>query len=239
MRIKWLLIAISTIAIVSLIFPITFVAADSLVTNMNSAQNSGQTWLEHIISISPEESHSWAGAYLKNGQTCYDLNGDPDAYLFAIDNNGIVGHVIVGGANYGFPVFEAGESAPHQIPSAQLIQSTVEKSLGLVVNLNDIGKPIKLLYLGVDSLFVLHNINGNLIATNLIFGKSERYSNLKSYLAAPSEYLAHKLSVDNATSSNIGPLWPSHVEFTEMYYYRDDNNGQTQCGPRYNQKVWK
>ncbi len=117
---RTLLLILTTILLVSsLLMPgVSFAASNQTTGNeVDLAQKAGQAWLDRIAQRN-HEPLEWLGALLTQPQVCYDLKGKPNAYMFAIENNGIVGHIIVGSSAYGFPIFEAGEAAPSSIPSA-------------------------------------------------------------------------------------------------------------------------
>jgi hypothetical protein len=76
------------------------------------AQDSGQVWLDSTVELTGEPTE-WVGARLTTPQVCYDLKGEPDAYMFAIENDGeVVGYIIVGSSDYGYPMLEAAPGAP-------------------------------------------------------------------------------------------------------------------------------
>lgn len=123
------------------------------------AQDAGQAWLDRIAATFPEPAE-WKGAHLAAPQVYYNLKGESNAYMFAMENDGVVGHIIVGSSAYGYPVFEAGEAAPPSIPTADEVKSSIERDLGLKIAKESIGEPSCLLYLGVDELYAVYNIEG-------------------------------------------------------------------------------
>jgi len=129
------------------------------------AQQAGQVWLDSTVALTGEPQE-WIGACLTAPQVCYNLKGDLNAYIFAIENNGeVVGYIIVGSSAYGYPVFEAGDGAPPSIPSADGVKSTLERELGLKVE--EIGNPTRLLLLGWDKLFAVYQVDRQEVAVDL------------------------------------------------------------------------
>jgi hypothetical protein len=115
-----------------LLVPSVGFAAENQVAkkDVSLAQEAGQAWLDRTVKLVGEPTE-WIGAHLTTPQACYDLNGQINAYMFAIENNGIVGHIIVGSSAYGYPVFEAGEAAPPSTPSTNAVKSILESDLAL------------------------------------------------------------------------------------------------------------
>jgi hypothetical protein len=118
---------------------VTFAAGGK--KEVNLAQEAGQDWLDSTVAVTGEPLE-WINARLTNPQVYYDLEGKPNAYMFAIENNGeVVGYIIVGSSDYGYAMFEAGDVPPLSIPSADKVKSTLKRDLGLDVA--SIGRPTR------------------------------------------------------------------------------------------------
>lgn len=97
------------------------------------AQEAGQAWLDTTVTLTGEPV-KWAGALLTAPQVCYDLKGKANAYMFTIENDGeVVGYIIVGSSDYGYPMFEAADVPPPAIPSGDKVKSILARDLGLKV----------------------------------------------------------------------------------------------------------
>lgn len=218
-----------TLALTLLLTGVAF--ADGGKNEVVLAQEAGQAWLYSTVEITGEP-REWIGAHLTTPQVCYDLKGKPNAYMFAMENDGeVVGYVIVGSSDYGYPVFEAADVPPPSIPSADKGKSILERDLGLKVE--KIGKPSRLLYLGFDNLYAVYQAGQQDVAVNLKFDSAIPAANLKAAMPSPEEYKANKKATGEAVSELLGggdynllSLPPSGDESLEMEYYCG-------CGPCY------
>jgi len=208
------------------------------------AQEAGQAWLDRTVAIGGEPLE-WIGAHLTTPQVCYDLKGKPNAYMFAIENNGeIVGYMIVGSSAYGYPMLEAADVPPPSIPSADESKSILERDLGLKVE--KLGKPTRLLYLGFDNLFAVYQAGGQELAVNLKFDFAIPASDLTATMPSPEDYRANKESMaeakpellDSSSSQSLvmprGYAWvsptghndPSNSWGYESYAYDDNTDSR-------------
>lgn len=190
------------------------------------AQDAGQAWLDRIAATFPEPAE-WKGAHLAAPQVYYNLKGESNAYMFAMENDGVVGHIIVGSSAYGYPVFEAGEAAPPSIPTADEVKSSIERDLGLKIAKESIGEPSCLLYLGIDKLYAIYEVEGQTIGVNLISERATLASNLKSYMPSPEEYKAAKKEAKGSKPLSLRSSGYNCLE--EMEYYREGD--RKWCGP--------
>jgi hypothetical protein len=167
------------------------------------AQDAGQAWLDSTVAVMGEPVE-WVGARLTTPQVYYDLKGNPDAYMFAIESNGeVVGYIIIGSSDYGYAMFEAGGVPPLSIPSADQVKSTLKRDLGLDVA--SIGGPARLLYLGFDNLFAVYEAGGQEVAVDLKFDFAMTVSNLTAIAAMPSpeEYKANMEAAEQAKREEL------------------------------------
>ena len=152
-----------------------------------AAKGAGEAWLQKISLLSDELS-AWRGATLGSPQAFYGLDGQINSYLFAIEGQGgVVGHVLVGSAAYGYPIFEAGANPPPQIPTAAEARAALA-SVGLAVTQAQVSSPARLLHLGVDQLYALYEINSEGIAINLASQKAFEAAELKMGMFIPEGY---------------------------------------------------
>jgi|GEM_PF-1413655 len=195
------------------------------------ANQSGQSFVNHMTETNSNLSN-WKGAILTNIQPYRDLTSTIDAYMFAISkDNIVVGHVLVGSSLYNYDIFEGGDSAPPTIPTNSNIVISVQKSLGIDVIEKSVGNPISLLYLGIDQLYGLYNINGELIGINLEYGDAVKLSAMKSGLTSPVEYKNNQSEANSALASEaltVSSMYTSN--FLIMGYYSEQPN-QIWCGP--------
>ena len=107
----------------------------------------------------------------------------------------------------------------------------MQKSLGIDVIEKSVGNPISLLYLGIDQLYGLYNINGELIGINLEYGDAVKLSAMKSGLTSPVEYKNNQSEANSALASEaltVSSMYTSN--FLIMGYYSEQPN-QIWCGP--------
>jgi len=216
-----------------LLTSLTFAAGGK--KEVNLAQESGQAWLDSTVAVigEPEE---WVGAQLTAPQVCYDLKGKPNAYMFAIENDGVVvGYIIVGSADYGYPMFEAADVPPPAVPSADEVKSTLKRDLGLDVA--SIGRPTRLLYLGFDNLFAVYQAGRQEVAVDLKFDFAVPASNLKAAIPSPEDYKANKKATQEAKpelldiSSAQASVMPRGLVMLEAKYLEMDPYCSGWCGP--------
>jgi len=194
------------------------------------AKEAGQAWLDSTV-----EPPEWIGARLATPQVCYGLDGQPSAYMFAMENDGeTVGYAIVGSSDYGYPVLEAADCPPFSIPSVDEVKSILEKDLGLKVA--KIGKPTRLLYLGFDNLYAVYQAGGQEIALNLVRYFAVPAAKLKMVMPSPEVYKANNEAIElsrpeqlQATADNALPLTRSTSRYLSVYPYSEPGYGW--CGP--------
>jgi hypothetical protein len=186
---KKLLIVLSVILTLTLLLTsVAFAAGGN--KDVALAQEAGQAWLDRTVALSGEPLE-WVGAHLTTPQVCYDLKGKPNAYTFAIENNGeVVGYMIVGSSAYGYPMFETADVPAPAIPSADEVKSILASDLGLKVE--KIGNPTRLLYLGFDNLYAVYQAGRQEVAVNLKFDFAVPASNLTAAMPLPEDYKANK-----------------------------------------------
>lgn len=189
------------------------------------AQEAGQAWLDRTVALTGEPLE-WVGASLATPQVCYGLDGQPSAYMFAMENDGeVVGYIIVGSSAYGYPMFEAADVPPPSIPSADEARSIVQRDLGLEVE--EIGKPIRLLYLGFDNIFAVYEAAQQDVAVNLFFDYALPASDLKTAMPSPQEYKTNKEATEQ---SRPVPLYGAGgSKRLDMTYYACGD--RKWCGP--------
>ncbi|UCH51983.1 MAG: hypothetical protein JSV54_04380 [Chloroflexota bacterium] len=204
---------------------------------VNLAQEAGQSWLDSTVAVT-KEPLEWIGAQLTAPQVYYDLKGKPNAYMFAIENDGeVVGYITVGSSDYGYPMFEAADVPPPSIPSADEVKSTLKRDLGLDVA--SVGRPARLLYLGFDNIFAVYQADGQEVAVDLKFDVAVRVSNLTDIVAMPSpeEYKADKEAAEQAKLEELADSNPTAqsrssnclLMFHWCYKYCADCNPEYKC----------
>lgn len=226
MKKKLSIVLAITLALILSLSAVAFAAGDKVAEKeANQAQSAGQAFVDRVSAINDELSE-WEDARLTAPQVYYDLKGQPNAYMFAMENDGVVGHIIVGSSAYGYPVFEAGEAAPPSIPTADEVKSSIERDLGLKIAKESIGEPSCLLYLGIDKLYAIYEVEGQTIGVNLISERATLASNLKSYMPSPKEYKAAK---EETKESKPVSLRSSGEKLLAMTYYKE--GARNWCGP--------
>lgn len=221
---KILVIALAVILALSLsLTSVTFAAGGK--NEVTLAQESGQAWLDRTVELTGEPL-GWIGAQLTAPQVCYGLDGQPSAYMFAMESDGeVVGYTIVGSSAYGYPVFEAADVPPPSIPTADEAKSVLQRDLGLKVE--KIGKPTRLLYLGFDNLFAVYQAGGQEVALNLLFDFAIPASNLEAAMPSPQEYKANREAIEQ---SRPVPLYGAGgSRRLDMTYYACGD--RKWCGP--------
>lgn len=196
-----------------------------------AAKQAGETWLEKISLLSGELS-AWRGATLGSPQAFYGLDGQINSYLFAIEGQGgVAGHVLVGSAAYGYPIFKAGGNPPPPIPTAAEARAGLA-SLGLAVTQAQVASPARLLHLGPDQLYALYGVGSTSAAVNLGTRKAVLSSGLAPDMPTPEEYLQDQrelFAAMSASSSGVSPqIAGSGYNVLNM---RVVCGGQHYCGP--------
>ncbi len=194
------------------------------------AQEAGQAWLDNTI-----EPPEWKGARLTTPQICYGLDGQPSAYMFTIDNSGqVVGHIIVGSSAYGYPVFEAADCPPPSIPNADEVKSALKRDLA--IDVESVGRPSRLLYLGFDNLFAVYRVGEQEAAVNLVFDFAIPAANLTAAMPSPEVYKANKKATGEAMSdllesSDYSPLSLSGSGCYALPMTHYSEGDRKWCGP--------
>lgn len=225
MKKKLSIVLTITLALILSLSAVAFAAGGQVAEKeVDVAQEAGQAWLDRIAALTGEPSE-WIGAHLTAPQVYYDLKGQPNAYMFAMEKDGkVVGYVFVGSSSYGYPVFQAGEAALPSIPSAAKVKSILERDLGLKVE--KIGEPTRLLYLGFGHLFAIYKVDQQEVAVNQIFDFATPALNLKAAMPSPQDYKAAKKATREAKPALLGG---SGYNSLLMYYYC--GSGRCWCGP--------
>jgi hypothetical protein len=200
-------------------------------SDVELAQQAAQGYVNHVAGNVPDPS-KWQGSVPTSPQPYFNLAGEINAYMFAIKRgNEVLGHVLVGDAEYGFDVFQAADSAPPAIPDAAKVQTALENSLGVMVDTADVGNPIRLLYLGVDGQYALYDVRGDSIGVNLVHGDALRASEMRDWLPTPAEYRDRQAQTGSlrpaATYVTDGVRATSN--FLTIGYYVNGNRNW--CGP--------
>lgn len=224
MKKKLSIVLAITLTLILSLSAVAFASSGEVVgKEVNEAQSAGQAWLDRIATL-PGMPSEWIEARLTAPQVYCDLQDEPNAYMFAIEKDSkVVGQILVGSSAYGYPVFQAGDAAPPSIPTAGEVKSSLEKDLGFTVAEESIGEPISLLHLGVDELWAVYDIEGQMVGVNLIFGYATPASNLKSYMLSPQEYKDAKQKIREAMPDKFGTL-ADYQKVLTMY-------GWNNCGP--------
>lgn len=222
---KILVIILAVVLVLSLsLTSITFAAGGK--NEVTLAQESGQAWLDRTVELTGEPPE-WVGAHLATPQVCYGLDGQPNAYMFTMENDGeVIGYAIVGSSDYGYPVLEAADCPPPSIPSADEARSIVQRDLALEVE--EIGKPTRLLYLGFDNLYAVYQTGGQEAAVNLLFDFAIPAPDLKVAMPSPEEYRATKEATEQSRPVTLQAGGSRRLDMT---YYADDDSGRIWCGP--------
>jgi hypothetical protein len=228
---KQLLIVLTVVLTLTLLLTsVTFGAGGK--KEVTLAQEAGQAWLDSTV-----EPPEWIGARLATPQVCYGLDGQPSAYMFAMENDGeVVGHIIVGSSAYGYPVFEAADCPPPSIPSADEVKSALKRDLALDVA--SIARPTRLLYLGFDNLFAVYQAGRQEVAVNVLFDFAIPAANLTAAMPSPEVYKANKKATGEAVSKllessdyNSLSLPESGYNRLNMRYYCESESEKCCCGP--------
>lgn len=197
------------------------------------AQEAGQAWLDRTVELTGEPVE-WAGAHLTTPQVCYDLNGKPNAYMFAMENDGeVVGHIVIGSSGYGYPMLEAADVPPPSIPSADEVKSTMERDLGREVE--KIGNPTRLLYLGFDNLYAVYQADRQEVAVNLKFDFAILASDLKTAMPSPEDYKTNNEAIELSRPEQLQGTGDNALPLASTYKYLLMSaycvSGKCYCGP--------
>ena len=133
------------------------------------------------------------GAEVTGGQPYCNLEGDVICYWFGVSKEGKAsGSVVVGSSLYEHIIFQVGGGSPPSIPTADEVSSSVEKCLGLEVTQKDIGEPLRLVYITYSFYFAIYDIDGQLIAIDLVRKEAVPASELRMGIASPEQYRQYK-----------------------------------------------
>lgn len=189
------------------------------------AQKAGQAWVDNVAATNPELSQ-WQGASVVMPQPYNNLRGEVNAYMFSIiSKSEVVGNILVGSSMYGYDMLEASEVSPPSIPTPDKVKSILKEDLGFEVDEGSIGRPIQLLYMGIDELYALYEIEAQKVAVNLVFERAILFSELKPTIPSPDEYEAAKKAT---RESKPVPLSSGHWW---LLMYAWTGSGRTWCGP--------
>ncbi|MFO8011505.1 MAG: hypothetical protein R6U89_11990 [Dehalococcoidia bacterium] len=190
------------------------------------ARQAGKSFIDKFSAVNPEVSE-WERVTLTSPQVFSDLNGKVNAYLFALEHqNEVVGHVIVRRSSYGYIVSKAGKAAPSSIPTSYEAKSILDEQLGTKLDERNVEKPADLVYLGVDRLYAIYEIEGKRAVIDLTTRQCVDESALKKYSPLPSR--------DNVRQAldNISPLrsLPT-LSYLPMLYWCGSGEDMCWCGP--------
>jgi len=103
------------ILIIGMVLPGSVRAADTNLSDIEIAQQTGQQWLTKIAEHNSELG-KWTGASLSHPETYYDLSDEIVAYAFHITaKEETVGYILVGSAPYNYPsLFFRGKLIPKE-----------------------------------------------------------------------------------------------------------------------------
>jgi hypothetical protein len=205
------------------LIPTSASANNSESQEINKASIVAHEWLERKA-LSFPELIDWQGAQVTAPTTLYGFNNQANAYMFTIMNGQIVGHIIVGSASYGFPVFEAGQSPPLTIPDEQNATSIIKQQLKKDIK-TTVGKPKKLMYLGFDGIFAVYDLDEQ-VALNINSKEAFSISKVKNRLPSPAEEYKH--SKDSTATVKPSMLLSTANSLTMSYY---SSSGRAWCGP--------
>jgi len=179
------------------------------------------------VGVYPE----WEGAEAMGGQPYCNLEGDVICYWFAVNKEGdVLGSVVVGSPLYEHAIFQVGSGSPPSTPTADEVSSSVEKYLGLEVP-EDIGEPLRLVYATYSFYFAVYDIEGQLIAIDLVRKEAVPASELRMMIASPEQYRQYK--EERAKPLGGGKSLNLSVPKLDMADYRlyDDHENNKNCGP--------
>lgn len=166
-------------------------AAPEALDEMDMARQSGQSYISEPAEPFPE----WRGATLASGEEYQNLEGQPVAYMFAIQNGDkVIGRIVVGSKAYDYDVFEAGSASLPQIPDFAELRAVVAKDLDTHIDRMTIGEP-RLVYLGYESYLAVYDINGEAIAFDLRARRVALLRDFKSSLISSQQYQAIKAEI--------------------------------------------
>jgi hypothetical protein len=143
--------------------------------------------------------------------------------MFGIISDGkVIGRIVVGSAEYNYAVFEAGSTPLPPMPSPPDVATSLERDIGLRVDLTLIGMP-RLTYLGYASYFALYEVAGNSVAFDIRSGRACRVDDLRNFITPVAEYQAIR-----------GGITPSIFAFNSLPVPIRDMRGlgyENNCGP--------
>ena len=195
-------------------------------SDVERARESGESFIANATEIYPE----WRGAHLAGGQAYHDLEGQVNAYMFAIKKNGqTLGRIVVGSSAYEYDVLEAGAASPPSIPNASELKTALDRDLGIQVNEKAIGKP-QLVDLGYDFYLAVYEVRGQSIAFDLRARRIALTSDLKDHLLSPEQYEAQKGGVQPLGWVEWFSL-PVPVRYQADPIIPPDKRNNNNCGP--------
>jgi len=174
----------------------------------------------------------WEGAEATGDEPYCNLEGDVICYWFAVSKEEkVLGSVVVGSSLYEHAIFQVGSGSPPSIPTADEVSSSVEKCLGLEVAQKDIGEPLRLVYVTYSFYFAVYDIEGQLIAIDLVRKEAVPASELMMMIASPEQYRQYKEGrakpLGGGKSLNLSVPLKDMNNFTLYPGHRNNNN----CGP--------
>ena len=195
-------------------------------SDVEAARQVGQSFIAQRTIHFPE----WEGALLTGVQTFHDLDGEINAYLFAIENDGkTVGRVVVGSSEYNHDVLEAGAAAVPTIPSSSEVALSVDKELGIAVSAEQVEAP-RLVYLGYDSYIAVYGIGDQSVAYDLRYRTAAPASDLKRHVTVPEDYRAQTSGIESTLLFEYVnlPVPIQNMNDDALPDYMQNNNN---CGP--------
>lgn len=213
---KKLLLKLGLVILTLVIFSTNVVSAATVDPEVILAQKSGENWIQARSTRPGFEK--WSGAVLQNPQILYSINGKPNAFLFSVEANDFIGHMIIGNSGYQYPVFEAGETPPPSIPDINTAKSKINDDLHL--RIDQLQRPSRLLYLGFRGIYAQFDLPAS-IGLNLYSNHANFVSKLKSLVPTPDEYFASKQKTAKAKPLTL----TSEFNLLALYAYSG------YCGP--------
>jgi hypothetical protein len=125
-----------------------------------------------------------------------------------------VGNILVGISSEEYHVIRASESAPPTTPSIEEVQLSLN-NLGIRINSNEIKKPVRFIYTGLDGQYALYEINSNTIAVNLFTKKAVLLRELETAIQKKNDYVNRK----NLASEPLYSTTSTGFEYLDMTHY--------------------
>ena len=221
---KRLLLVTAIFISVLLLVPGVVLADNSQTTigETDLAREAAQLWLDDISGKAASEIPQWQGAIVTSPQSYNNLDGELNAYLFTIENRGVVGYILVSSAMYEYTMFQAGTVNPPAIPELDTAKEAIEK-LGFKSDETMLGRPVDLLYTGIDGFYAVYEFANEKVAVNLIYGGATLVSDLSMSMPPPEQYLSAKKSMQPPSILTTG------YKTLNMSYWKGSGRGW--CGP--------